>query len=399
MKNKTLILLILAVLVLAIGSCVKTDHLSKREPSLPAALYHYKTAPMTVIIPPGNPYQNGNGDTTILDNTPVSNPTTDAGATLGRVLFYENMLSLNNSISCGSCHKQQNAFADNVPVSLGYNHQKGTRNAIALANLNMSSNYFWDGRVNSLESQSIMPVENHAEMGIDNLDNVVAKLKTASYYPALFNAAFGSSQITKQGVVYALAQFMRSMHTFNSKFDQGAASNFSNFTASELNGEKVFRSAQCNSCHGGNNLDNGGLGMDHSMPAGNDWSNEGLDINNPDPGLMNTTGRPSDAGVFKVPSLRNVALSAPYMHDGRFQTLEQVVEHYNSGIQANPTLDSRLMQSNFVTDSLGVAVSHGGTAPVRLNLTTQQKADLVAFLGTLTDYSFINDPKFADPFK
>jgi len=399
MKNKTIIPLLLMVLVLAIGSCVKTEHLSKREPNLPAIPFHYTVASMTVIIPPGNPYVNNNGDTTTLDNTPLSNPTTDAGATLGRVLFYETMMSLNNSISCGSCHKQQNAFADNVPVSLGYEGQKGTRNAVALANLNMNSNYFWDGRVNSLESQSIMPVENHAEMGIADLTTVVTKLKTASYYPALFNAAFGSPQITEQRIVYALAQFMRSMHTFNSRFDQGAASGFANFTESERNGEATFRAMHCNSCHGGNNLNNGGLGADHNMPSGNDWSNGGLDINFPDAGLMDVTGKPTDNGVFKVPTLRNVALSAPYMHDGRFATLEQVIEHYNSGIQANPNLDTRLMQGSFTGDSLVQGVVTFSTAPVRMNMTAQQKSDLVAFLGTLTDNSFVSDPKFSDPFK
>ena len=396
MKNKHLILLLLAVAVLAIASCVKTEHLAKRELHLPATPFHYAVPSLAIIIPPGNPYVNGGntGDSTTLDNTPVSNPTTDAGATLGRVLFYENLFSLNNSISCGSCHKQQSAFADNTPVSLGYEHQKGTRNAVAITNESLNANFFWDGRVNTLESQSIMPVENHAEMGIENLDNLVKKLQSASYYPALFNAAFGSPQITKQGIVYALAQFMRSMHSFNSRFDQGAASNFSNFTPQELNGETVFRNMKCNSCHGGNNLDNGGLGMDHNMPSGNDWANGGLDAGYPDAGLADVTGLSTDKGVFKIPSLRNVALTGPYMHDGRFQTLEQVVEHYNSGIVANPNLDHRLTQAFF--DPTGLSNS---TAPVQMNMTTQQKADLVAFLGTLTDNSFVTDPKFSDPFK
>ena len=398
MKNKHLILLFLAVAVLAIGSCVKTEHLAKRELHLPANLFHYAVPSLAIIIPPGNPYVNGGntGDSSTLDNTPASNPTTDAGATLGRVLFYETMFSLNNSISCGSCHKQQTAFADNTPVSLGYEHQKGTRNAVAISNESLNTNFFWDGRVNTLESQSIMPVENHAEMGIENLDNLVKKLQSASYYPALFNAAFGSPQITKQGIVYALAQFMRSMHSFNSRFDQGAASGFSNFTPQELNGEAVFRSMRCNSCHGGNNLDNGGLGMDHNMPSGNDWANGGLDLGYPDAGLADVTGLSTDKGVFKIPSLRNVALTAPYMHDGRFQTLEQVVEHYNSGIIANPNLDRRLTQA--FLDSTGTSNSNS-MGPVQMHMTTQQKADLVAFLGTLTDNSFVTDLKFSDPFK
>ncbi len=395
MKNKHLILLLMGVLVLAIGSCVKTDHLAKREPKLPATPFHYAVQSLIAIIPPGNPYVNGNPlDSSGLDNTPPSNPTTDAGATLGRVLFYETMFSLNNSISCGSCHKQQSGFGDNVPVSLGYEGQKGTRNAIALANENMNANFFWDGRVNTLEAQTIMPVQNHKEMGMENLDNLVKKLSSASYYPALFNAAFGSPEITKQGISEALAQFMRSMHTFNTRFDQGAASGFPNFTPQELNGEATFRAMKCNSCHGGNNLDNGGMGMDHNMPSGNDWANGGLDAGFPDPGLMDVTGASSDNGAFKIPSLRNVSLTAPYMHDGRFSTLEQVVEHYNSGIAANPNLDFRLTQAFFN----GTGGTTGG-APVRMNMTSQQKSDLVAFLNTLTDNSFVSDPKFADPFK
>ena len=391
MKNKHLILLLLAVLALAIGSCMKSTPLAKRVPHLPAAPYHYTVSSMAIIIPPGNPYVNGSGDSSTLDNTPQSNPTTDAGAALGRVLFYETLFSLNNSISCGSCHKQQNGFSDVSSVSLGFEGQKGSRNAPALANENLNSNFFWDGRANTLESQTIMPVQNHAELGMENLDNLVKKLQSAPYYPALFNAAFGSPQITKQGISEALAQFMRSMHSFNSKFDQGAPSGFSNFTASELNGEATFRAMKCNSCHGGNNLDNGGLGQDHNMPAGNDWSNAGLDIGYPDPGLMNVSHQSLDNGVFKIPSLRNVAITAPYMHDGRFQTLEQVVEHYNSGIQANPNLDHRLTQ--------GALDGTNNPAPVRMNMTSQQKSDLVAFLNTLTDNDFISDPKFSDPFK
>ena len=186
------------------------------------------------------------------------------------------------------------------------------------------------------------------------------------------------------------------MHSFNSRFDQGAASGFSNFTPQELNGEAVFRSMRCNSCHGGNNLDNGGLGMDHNMPSGNDWANGGLDLGYPDAGLADVTGLSTDKGVFKIPSLRNVALTAPYMHDGRFQTLEQVVEHYNSGIIANPNLDRRLTQA--FLDSTGTSNSNS-MGPVQMHMTTQQKADLVAFLGTLTDNSFVTDLKFSDPFK
>ena len=156
---------------------MKSTPLAKRVPHLPATPYHYAVGSMTVIIPPGNPYANGGGDSSQLDNTPQTNPTTDAGAALGRVLFYENLFSINNSISCGSCHKQQNGFADVAPVSSGFQGQKGTRNAPALANENMGANFFWDGRANTLESQAIMPVQNHAELGMESLDNLNCKRK------------------------------------------------------------------------------------------------------------------------------------------------------------------------------------------------------------------------------
>ncbi len=174
-----------------------------------------------------------------------------------------------------------------------------------------------------------MPVQNHLEMGMEKLDNLVIKLQKAPYYPALFNAAFGSPDITAGRIADALAQFMRSMQSFNSKFDQGVGSNFSNFSPQEVEGEGLFRQFHCNSCHGGNNLNNGGMGSLHNMEMGNDWANDGLDATNSDPGLMDVTGQATDNGVFKVPSLRNIALTAPYMHDGRFQTLDQVIEHYN----------------------------------------------------------------------
>lgn len=406
MKHNHFILLALGFTVLGFGSCMKKDHPVTLTPNLPASPYNYA---VQVVIPPGNPYQNGTGTN---DNTPSGNPITNAGATLGRVLFYERRFSLNNSISCGSCHKQSSAFADVSAVSTGYEGQKGTRNAIALVNLNLSSNYFWDGRVNTLEAQSLMPVKNHLEMGMESMDNLVIKLKSAPYYASLFNAAYGSSDITAGRVSDALSQFMRSMVSFNSKFDQGLNNNFANFSPQEIQGEATFRAAHCNNCHGGNNLDNGGMGSLHNMPFGNDWANDGLDANITDPGLMDVTGQAGDNGVFKVPSLRNVELTAPYMHDGRFQTLEQVVEHYNSGIQASATLDFRLTQGGFNGLNPGGGfisppVNSGGStsttasnsaAPVQLNLTSDQKAALVAFLKTFTDYSFVNDPKFSDPF-
>lgn len=318
------------------------------------------------------------------DNTPGNNPVTDWGATLGRVLFYDRNLSANNTISCSSCHLQANAFSDPDQFSTGFEGGLTGRNSMGLSNAKYYENgrFFWDERASTLEIQTLLPIQDQVEMGL-TLDEMVAKLNAQDYYPALFEKAFGDANITSSRVSLALSQFVRSMVSYESKFDIGRSQvnntgqDFPNFTDVENLGKQVFLSGNLGRCAGCHQTD---------LFVGDRAFNNGLDATTTDQGLGAVTGNPNDDGKFKVPSLRNIELTGPFMHDGRFATLEEVVEHYNSGVQAHPNLDNRLEQP-------------GSNNPRRLNLTDQQKAALVAFMRTLTDNSFITDPKFSNPFR
>ncbi|WP_282049876.1 cytochrome-c peroxidase [Maribacter aquivivus] len=314
------------------------------------------------------------------DNTPNNNATTDNGATLGRVLFYDKNLSMNNTISCASCHIQENGFSDPNALSTGFNGELTSRNSMGLANARFYENgrFFWDERAATLEAQTLVPIQDLVEMGL-TLPELEEKLTQQPYYAALFTNAFGDETITSNRVALALSQFIRSMVSYESKFDDGLAQtqdiddNFPNFTTSENRGKQLFMSNQtrCFDCHATN------------VFVGDDARNNGLDATITDLGVGGITGNNNELGEFKVPSLRNIALTGPYMHDGRFETLEEVIEHYNSGVQNNPNLDNRLTQGNNVR---------------RLNLSDTDKQALVDFLNTLTDDEFINDEKYASPF-
>ncbi|WP_233268500.1 cytochrome-c peroxidase [Cellulophaga sp. L1A9] len=314
------------------------------------------------------------------DNTPNNNTTTDDGATLGRVLFYDKNLSMNNTISCASCHIQENGFSDPNALSIGFDGELTSRNSMGLANARFYANgrFFWDERAATLEAQTLVPIQDLVEMGL-TLTELEAKLSQQTYYATLFTNAFGDETITSNRVALALSQFIRSMVSYESKFDEGLAQtqdiddNFPNFTTSENRGKQLFMSNQtrCFDCHATN------------VFVGDDARNNGLDATITDLGVGGITGNNNELGEFKVPSLRNIALTGPYMHDGRFETLEEVVEHYNSGVQDNPNLDNRLTQGNNVR---------------RLNLSEADKQALVDFLNTLTDDTFINDEKYASPF-
>lgn len=314
------------------------------------------------------------------DNTPNNNTTTDNGATLGRVLFYDKNLSMNNTISCASCHIQENGFSDPNALSTGFNGELTSRNSMGLANARFYENgrFFWDERAATLEAQTLVPIQDLVEMGL-TLPELEEKLTQQPYYAALFTNAFGDENITSNRVALALSQFIRSMVSYESKFDEGLAQtqdiddNFPNFTTSENRGKQLFMSNQtrCFDCHATN------------VFVGDDARNNGLDATITDPGVGGITGNNNELGEFKVPSLRNIALTGPYMHDGRFETLEEVIEHYNSGVQNNPNLDNRLTQGNNVR---------------RLNLSDTDKQALVDFLNTLTDDELINDEKYASPF-
>lgn len=314
------------------------------------------------------------------DNMRAANLTTDNGATLGRVLFYDKRLSTNQTVSCASCHQQAHGFSDPRQFSVGFDGSVGGRNSMGLSNARwyQRENFFWDERAATLEVQTLMPIQNPVEMGM-TLAALTNRLAAEPFYTNLFARAFGTPVVTSDRISRALAQFVRSIVSTRSKYDIGVTNNFANFTAQENQGRQIYFGAPggppgvCAACHGTDNFVPG--------PAIN---NNGLEFPFVDRGLGAVTGVPQDDGKFKVPSLRNIELTAPYMHDGRFTTLEQVVEFYNSGVVNNPNLSPPLRT--------------GGGGVLRLNLTTAQKAALVAFLKTLTDTSLATDPKLSDPF-
>jgi cytochrome c peroxidase len=312
---------------------------------------------------------------------PADNPLTVAGVQLGRMLFYEKILSKDGSQSCADCHQQKDAFTDTRQFSIGVEGLPGNRHAMSVMNLAWHRHrFFWDGRAATLREQALMPIQDPLEMN-ETLPNVVAKLSAEKRYADQFIRAFGDETVTPERVGLALEQFMLTVISNHSKYDQWELGH-ATLSESEERGRKLFfgqfdpdgieKGAQCFHCHVGHNF------------TIDDYVNSGLDTDATmtDPGLQAVTFNPADRGKFKVPSLRNVALTAPYMHDGRFATLEEVIEHYNSGVKKSATVDV-LMQVN---------LQSGG-----LELTELDKADLVAFLKTLTDMDFVNNPAYRKP--
>ena len=320
---------------------------------------------------------------TIQDNTPSDNPTTDWGATLGRVLFYDKMLSINNTVSCASCHQQEFGFIDTARFSKGFDGELTRRHSMALANsaYYINGRFFWDERAASLEEQVLEPIEDKIEMGM-TLPAVIERLNAVDYYPVLFKKAFNDEEITEDRIAKALAQFVRSMVSYTSKYDMGRAlvndrkTPFPNFTNAENRGKNIFMTHRTVNCFGCHNTDV--FITDHPR-------NNGLAVDDQDEGIYIHTLNNRDKGKFKTPSLKNVAVRGRFMHDGSLSSLEEVIEHYNSGIQAHPNLDSHLID-----------VSTG--IPVQMNLTPQDKADIIAFLHTLTDHDLLTDEKFSNPF-
>lgn len=299
---------------------------------------------------------------------PADNPLTQEGVALGRQLFHDTRLSSNNTQSCASCHDQTRAFADARRFSLGAQQQVGKRNAMPLFNLAWHQGFFWDGRASTLREQVLMPIQDKNEMN-ETLPNVIAKLNADAECQTAFEKAFGSSEITPERIAKALEQFLLTLVSQESRFDR-AARKVTELTESEKRGLQLFvteydpkhnlRGADCFHCHGG------------TLFASQPFANNGLELALDDIGRMAVTKNEADRGKFKTPSLRNVARTAPYMHDGRFATLEEVVDHYSSGVRRSTTLDPNLAKH-----------PEGG-----IQLTTQEKADLVAFLKTLTDETF-----------
>jgi len=318
------------------------------------------------------------------DNTPTNNPVTNAGGTLGRVIFNDTRLSTTGTVACASCHQQALGFTDSAQFSTGVLGTPFTgAHAMRLGNVRyyQPGVMFWEKSAASIEAQAIVPIQNTPEMGWDaahgGLTALTAKMATLPYYPELFNFVYGSATITVAGLQNAVAQFERSMITTNSLWDQGYAQVYSptapgknldvdlpNFTAQQNRGRHLFMAAP----------PQGGVGCAgcHVPPT------YALAANSLDNGLD-----PNETTIFKAPSLKNDA-NGPYMHDGRFSTLAQVVSFYNSGIQPGPNLDPRLQ--------------HNGV-PIQLNLSAADQAALVAFLSTLNDTTFMTDPRFTSPFK
>ncbi|MEO6285983.1 MAG: cytochrome c peroxidase [Dyadobacter sp.] len=312
---------------------------------------------------------------------PTDNPTTKEGVYLGRLLFYEKALSANNNISCESCHQQKLAFTDGKAFSTGTDGSLTARNSMSLANLLWVRNFFWDGRSPGLEDQAKFPLTDPHEMG-QQLSESARKLNNTSLYPPLFLKAFGSSIITQEQILKALSQFERTLISASSQYDQYLSGNYQP-TAQQLRGLQLFesgpdpkkgiRGANCTHCHGG------------VKTFKELFHNNGLDSIATDLGREKFTGQSADRARFRIPTLRNIMLTAPYMHDGRFTTIEQVLDHYSEHIVQSPTL------SAFLQD---ISNETGGK---NLALTKDEKADLTAFLDMLTDSSFITNPAFSNP--
>lgn len=312
---------------------------------------------------------------------PEDNPTTKQGVFLGRMLFYETKLSSNQTISCASCHQQKLAFTDGKAFSDGINNVPTKRSSMSLANLLWVRNFFWDGRAKGLEEQAKFPLNDPHEMGA-YLEKAVLELRKTKEYPPLFKEAFGTSEINSEKITKAIAQFECTLISANSNYDQYLKGEYKP-TQQELNGmelfmnspqpEKNIRGANCAQCHGTSKM---------YMEL---FHNNGLDSEPKDIGREELTGMPNDRGRFRVATLRNIALTAPYMHDGRFKNLEEVLDHYNEHISPSKSLSISLKdRSNNLNGK-------------DLGLTANEKSDIISFLKMLTDSTFINDPKFSDP--
>lgn len=327
----------------------------KRDPEIMSPVISSDIEKYEPIVPEGWPNP-------VYDFT--GNPVTYDGFTLGRHLFYEPLLSEDTTVSCGSCHLQNFGFTNGPshPASHGVHGLLGKRNSPALFNLTWQTKIMWDGSVNNLENQPLGPIQNPIEMNL-SIPNALARIAASPKYKTLFKNAYGDTVVTSQRFLKSFAQFMGLMVSYKSKYDEVKNGN-ETFTTAESNGYTVFKT-NCSSCH--------------AEPLFSDYTfrNNGLPVNLfQDSGRYKITFATSDIFKFKTPSLRNLGLTAPYMHDGRFSTLSQVLNHYTSGVSPTLNLDPLL--------STGIP------------LTTQEKNDLLSFLSTLNDYSFVNDSRFKE---
>lgn len=296
-----------------------------------------------------------------------NNPLTEEGFQLGKKIFYDPIISKDSTISCASCHLQQTGFTHvDHDLSHGINGKIGERNSLTLQNLAWSKTFMWDGGVNHLDVQYIAPITSEVEMD-ETLENVVTKLNNNKEYQELFQKAFGTKKITGQLTLKAISQFVVSLTTSNSKYDKVIRKE-EKFTEMEQKGYSLFKQ-HCASCH------------KEPLFSSNDFKNNGLPIDTTlnDFGRMKITQNSKDSLKFRIPTLRNIEFTFPYMHDGRFKTLNEVIKHYNFGIKKSKTLSKELYKP--------------------LNLTNNQKVELISFLKTLTDKEFLFNPRYGFPKK
>jgi cytochrome c peroxidase len=300
----------------------------------------------------------------------VNNPVTRQGFELGRMLFYDPILSIDSTVSCGTCHKQATGFSDPTHrINHGVNNRFGKRNSPGLANMAFRSSFFYDGGANHLDFVPINAITASFEMD-NTLEEVVKRLNRHALYAPAFKRAFEKDEVDSQQVLKALAQFTVMMVSANAKYDQVMRQEGVLFTLPEEEGHAIFKS-KCASCH--------------STPlfTDNTFRNNGLDESyEKDAGRQTITNAEEDVGKFRVPDLRNVNVTPPYMHDGRFSTLDEVLDHYSHGVKDTPTLDPALKQNGVVG----------------IPLTVDEKEKIIAFLKTLTDPAFLSDKRFTDPF-
>lgn len=379
-RRRVPLLLALLALTILCGVAAPLSAASPGVPALPATTADYRKYAINDL-----PQHFKAGGVALANNTPkdqngvLLNDISNAGATLGRVLFYDERLSHNDGLSCSSCHRQENDFSDPNPKSIGFEGGETGRHSMGLSNAAYYTpkSFFWDQRAANLETQVLMPIQDAVEMGT-NLTQLEGELAATKFYPTLFQNAFGSPEVTGDKISKALSQFVRSMVSYQSKFDQAVklgvpgVPNYvaAGYTEQEQLGAQLFHGeGRCSTCHV------------TAAQIGDQARNIGLDADN-------SADLGAGDGKFKTPSLRNSEVRAGYTHDGRFTTLEQVVQFYSEGVQSNPNLDIRLRDNFLATGE-----------PFRPMWDATEQAALVAFLKTLTDQSFLNNELFSNPFE
>lgn len=347
---------VLALGLLLISSC------KKDEPVVSEPGNSVQPTPYELEIPRGFPAM----------PIPDNNPLTVEGVELGRQLFYDVRLSGDNTQACASCHLAPASFSDSARFSTGITGDVGNRNAMAIVNLGYSFALFWDGRASTLEEQALAPVTNPIEMNA-TWPEVLDKLNADQNYRDEFKVAFGVDVIDSFDVAMAIAQFERTMISGDSKFDIDPFG-LSGLSVEEKRGFDIFSTERgdCFHCHNA-----------ATLFEGVEFENNGLQQVMEDFGVGGVTGKPEDMGKFKPTTLRNIELTSPYMHDGRFKTLEEVIEFYNSGVNQNSPNVSPLM-------------TKGNRPNGSLNLSPQEKSDLLSFLKALTDTNFTQNPDFLE---